>query len=70
MVSGAPPSTFSEFATMLTCESEVGVGYCACGITISDQGRKQPIIGTKEAGVFRMNMRVADVTKPPFPWGR
>ena len=64
MVSVAPPSTFCEIATMPTYESEVGIGYTsACGTTIPDQGLKQFIIRTKEAGVSRMNMRVADVTK-------
>jgi hypothetical protein len=65
MVSVAPPSTFKEFITMPTYESEIGIGYTsACGTTIPDQGLKQPIIRTKEAGIFRMNMRVAEVTKP------
>ena len=58
-------TTFKEFITMPTYESEIGIGYTsACGTTIPDQGLKQPIIRTKEAGVFRMNMRVAEVTKP------
>ena len=65
MVSVAPPSTFKEFVTTPTYESEVGIGYTsACGTTIPDQGLKQSIIRTKDAGVFRMNMRIAKVTKP------
>ena len=53
MVSVAPPSIFKEFITMPTYESEIGIGYTsACGTTIPDQGLKQPIIRTREAGVF------------------
>ena len=48
MVSVAPPSAFSEFATMPTYEREVGIGYTsACGTTIPDQGLKQQIIAQK-----------------------
>jgi len=43
MVSVPPPSTFSDFATTPTYESEVGISYTsACGTTIPDQGLKQP----------------------------
>lgn len=43
----------------------MGIRYTsACGTTSLDQGLKQPIIWTNEANKLRLNVIVADVTKP------